>query len=299
MRAELNLPVERVKSPEDVKFFQIAVNGLKGGHSGSDIHLQRASAAKLMARLLRGIENLCGLCEITGGSKDNAINREIKAIVFAVPENFEKIKSIILEYEKIFNKEYLGAEYGINITVEALNTAPETVLSQETFKKAVDMLTLIPYGVVTMSMEMKGLVESSSNIGVVRTYSDRITVISATRSSVMTRRDAIEEQFVAISRLTGAELTVRGKYPAWEYRKKSGLRNTMLSAYRELFGTEARLNAIHAGLECGLFAGRLPDLDMASIGPDMSGVHTTEERLSIPSVERTYRYLTEILKRLK
>ena len=298
MRAELNLPLKRETVPSDAKPYQITINGLKGGHSGSDIHLQRASAIKLMGRFLYEIKNLCCLCEITGGNKDNAIPRETKAIICANDKNIAAIKEKSEEFEKIFNHEYLNVEYGIKINVETINTEIKSVLSKDTFSTALDMLNLIPYGVVTMSMSMKGLVESSTNIGVIRTYDDKITVISAPRSSVISRRDIIEKQFESIARLCGASLTVRGKYPAWEYREDSVLRGIMVETYKELFGTEPKVNAIHAGLECGLFSGERPDIDMTSIGPDMSGVHTTEEKLSIPSVARTYNYLLAILKNM-
>ncbi len=299
MRIEISLPVERQKAPEGCVFKTISVNGLKGGHSGSDIHLQRASAIKLLGRVLKGIEDVCGLCDIFGGSKDNAIPREASAIIFIKPENEVKIKEILSSFEKTFADEYSKEEYGISVKLSDFSGAPEFVMSESTFNKAVDMLNIMPYGVMTMSSKMPGLVESSVNIGVLRSFEDKITVVSAPRSSVISRRDVIEEQFKAISRILGAQIELRGKYPAWEYKDNSPLRDVMVETFKDLFNCEPKVNAIHAGLECGLFAGVLPEMDMASIGPDMSGVHTTEEKLSIPSVERIYRYLTEILKRLK
>ncbi len=298
MRAEININTER-KPVENNTFYQISISGLKGGHSGSDIHLKRANAIKLMARVLNKLEDFCDICEITGGNKDNAIPRETKAIVCVDYKNFENLNNVILDCKNVFNNEYSGAEGYIDICVDKIDIKPKTVLSKNTFKKIVDIINIIPFGVVTMSAQIEGLVESSNNIGVIRTYDDKITITSAPRSSVISRRDIIEQQFISIGRITGANVVIRGKYPAWEYKEKSNLRDIAKKTYKELFGKDSKVNAIHAGLECGIFSEKMPDLDIVSIGPNMEAVHTTEEKLSVSSVERIYSYIVEILKRLK
>ena len=301
MRAELKVPVKRMAAPPNAVYCQISISGLKGGHSGSDIHLNRASAIKLAGRLMNELFNsgLCGLCEVTGGNKDNAIPRETKIIVWCAEKDIKEINEIVLKCEEMFSKEYSPAENGITITMDKIDIRPETVLSADTFGVIKDVINLIPFGVVFMSGKINGLVESSNNIGVIRTYKDYVSIISAPRSSVETRRDLIESKFVSISRLTGSALEIRGKYPAWEYREISPLRDIMVETYKDMFGKEMCVNAIHAGLECGILSKGMPQVDMVSIGPEMYDVHTTEERISVSSVERTYKYIIEVLKRLK
>jgi len=297
MRAELLLDAERKEYNGKGNVYQIMISGLKGGHSGADIHLQRANAIKLSARVLKEIEGLCSLCEITGGNKENAIPREAKIIICT--DNIDRVNEKLKNIENILNREYYGIEDGINIKAENIDIEINSILSEKTYKDITDMLLLIPCGVITMSADMEGIVESSSSIGVIRTYEDKISVISAPRSSVISRRDYIELQFRAIASAIGCKLNVRGKYPAWEYRKDSPLRDAVVESYEEMFGKKPKIEAIHAGLECGTFAEKVPSMDMVSIGPEMYDVHTTEERISISSSNRVYNYLLDILKKLK
>lgn len=301
LRAKITIPVVWEKARAGHTAFKITIKGLKGGHSGSDIHLQRANANKLMGRLLDNLtkEVPIKITEINGGNMDNAIPREAETVVNCEEQDCGMVSGLCQAFEDLCNKEYRGIEDHISVTVEKLPAAPNRVLSVVTVQRAIAVLMLIPYGVKTMSVDIEGLVESSNNIGIVRTEQDKISFTSATRSSVATRKQLICDEMKMIAMLTGGEFTTRAAYPAWEYNPNSRLREVLENTYKTMFGKEAKIDAIHAGLECGLFSEKLDGCDMVSIGPDMADVHTPDERLSISSTKRTWEYLKEILKNLK
>lgn len=298
MRAKITLPLQKQPADETFSAFKIIISGLKGGHSGSDIHLQRASANKLMGRVLNTALNELGgfLAEVNGGNMDNAITRDAEAIVLV--RDGEKLAEELKKFENIFRNEYKNVDDSIIVSSEKIN-APKEVMTAETGRKAVSVLMLIPFGVETMSMEIKGLVESSSNIGIVRTNENEITFDSAVRSSVNSRKWLICDKMQAIADLCGGKFEWRNEYPAWEYKENSPLRNILSETYEKMFWQKPHIDAIHAGLECGLFCGKMPDCDMVSIGPEMANVHTPDEVISVSSVERTYNYLLAVLKNLK
>jgi dipeptidase D len=294
LKAEIILPIEKKENDKDC--FEITIYGLKGGHSGSDIHLQRASAVKLMGRVLNRIEDLCFLISVDGGKMDNAIPRSCKAVIST--DKPQVIERTIEKCEKIFKNEFHISDSGIKIKFEKTKNY-EFALDKKTAENAVSLLILIPYGVIDMSLDIKGLVETSNNLGIVETKDDEMIFVSAARSAVGTKKELTSEQFKSLALLTGARLNIKGRYPAWEFRQDSPLRDTLLSVYREMFKKEAKVTTIHAGLECGIFSDNLMGADMVSIGPQMYGIHTTEEKISISSVERTWNFVLEVLKRLK
>lgn len=163
-------------------------------------------------------------------------------------------------------------------------------------KKAVSYLLAMPNGIQAMSTDVEGLVETSLNLGMMKLTKEHLRLTYAVRSSLESGKAAVRGKMSAISELAGAEMEVHGEYPGWAYRKDSPLRDKMIRLYEKLYGKKPKVQAIHAGLECGLFAGKLPGLDCISYGPDMKGIHTTEEVLSISSVRRVWEYLLEILK---
>jgi len=298
MRVTIALPIKRVSADSAKKAFKIMISGLKGGHSGSDIHLNRANANKLMGRLLEKLSLKCGchIAEINGGAMDNAITRDAEAVVLADDEL--KLKNCLEEMEAAFKEEYKDTDGGIKISAEEFDGVNK-VFDEETAKKAVSILNGIVYGVVSMSEKIKGLVQSSSNIGVVATKENEITFTSAVRSSVNEEKWEICNSLKALAEENGASFSYKGEYPAWEYRENSPLRDVMAKTYEKMFWSMPHIDAIHAGLECGLFSGKMPDCDMVSIGPEMADVHTPNERVSISSVERTYNYIIAVLKNLK
>ncbi len=300
-KAHLMIPGEWESVPEGLMPVRIKIRGLLGGHSGSDIHLQRANANKLMGRILRQTAKSLyfRLESINGGLMDNAITRECDAVIYIAPEDMEELADICAQFESIFNNEYSGSEDGIFVIAEKAENNEDRVLKTANANGVIYALNLIPYGVERISLEINGLVESSNNLGVVKTTDDGIDMVSAVRSSVATVKYDILERLSMIAELAGGKLTIKSEYPGWEYKKESGLRDTCVEAYKEMFGAEPEIQAIHAGLECGLLSSKAPDIDMISIGPEMHDVHTPAERISIASVSRTWDYLKFVLKNLK
>ena len=298
-KAHLVIPMIWEKTPDGLISVKIKISGLLGGHSGSDIHLQRASAGKLMGRILRQTAKTFyfRLAGINGGLMDNAITRECEAVICLPKEDIEEFADMCGQFEAIFNNEYKDSEEGIKVTAEICEK-PEKVM---TVKKALDVIyavNLIPYGVQRVCLSMNGLVETSNNLGIIRTTEDNVELVSAVRSSIATVKYDILEKMAMIAELIGGNFYIKSQYPGWEYRPDSSLRDICVETYREMFGKEPVVESIHAGLECGLLSSKAPQIDMISIGPDMRGVHTPDEKLSISSVGRIWDFMLNVLKKL-
>lgn len=299
-RMRMYLPAERKAASADKKTVAVRIRGLKGGHSGADIHLQRASANALMGRLLLELREKIGydLVQVNGGNMDNAICREAEAILCIDPAREGEAKERLAELQDIFWAEYKDRESDILLTMEETEAAAE-VLTGEVRDNIIALLQLLPYGVQTMDTNMEGLVESSSNIGILRTEEDHIFIDNAVRGSVESRKEAICKKIEVLGELCGAKVVGVNDYPGWQYNPDSELLKIFKEAWTEKFGKEPKVVAIHAGLECGLFAKKIPGLDLISLGPDMHDVHTPDERLSISSTIRVWEYLKYVLKKLK
>ncbi len=299
-RVRVYLPAERADSPVGKKAYQISIRGLKGGHSGADIHLQRANANRLMGRMLYMLKEAVdfSVASVDGGNMDNAICREAGATVLLAEKNEGTVRELLEKWEKMIQEEYNSCETSITITMESLQEEVFKVLTEETKNKLIHILLLLPYGVQTMSMEMEGLVESSSNIGIVKTTSEHIYFDNAVRSSVESRKELICEKIYSLASLCGARVDDVNDYPGWKFNPNSPLLKLFAKTYEEFYGKEAEISAIHAGLECGLFSEKISDLDMVSIGPEMHDVHTPDERLSISSTIRVWEFLKEVLKKM-
>lgn len=303
IRATLHLAVERIESDINKIPIAIQIRGLKGGHSGTEIHLQRPNANKLMGRILLEIKNVCNydLAAINGGLMDNAIARECEAVVLINPQEFSILEDCVKSLEKTFIHEYRGCDTGILLkTIQLKESVPKS-MNKKTRDNIISALILIPYGVRTVSMEIEGakLVESSSNIGIVKTNEEFVDFTSAIRSSVSSRKTIILQEIKLIAELIGAEVSLRGDYPAWEFKSDSPLLTIFQNTYQTLYSKKAEVQSIHAGLECGVFAGKIEGMDIISFGPDMFDVHTPDERLSISSTARVWEFLKEVLKQLK
>lgn len=300
-RILMTLPVERQKSPKWGTPYLLKIKGLKGGHSGADVHLGRANANKLMGRVLFALANLYEhrIADINGGNMDNAITREAEAVLLLHENDAEEIKTFIAKIETTFIFEFLGREEEISVTLERLDEKVLKVFTPAVEKKIVYILSLIPNGITTMYPGAAGFVESSSNIGIVRTEEDVVVFQSAMRSSSPDMITGLYNQHASVAFICDAQLDYTGDYPSWEYNPDSALLAICKEAYQDMYGKEADVVSIHAGLECGLLGEKIPGLDMISIGPDMSGVHSPEEKLDIESTERVWDYLKEVLKRIK
>ena len=293
--ATMNVPVERrtVYGP----CIRLVVDGLQGGHSGADIHLNRANANKIMGEFMNRIQNLMPLCltALAGGAKDNAIPRSCQATMVAMGIHLERINAIAEQLQAEVREQYNEPEATVQaFDVDALGG---NALTTESTAKIISLLCAAPNAVQSWSQDIEGLVQTSLNLGIIK-LGERFSATFSVRSSVNAEKLELLAQLKALAEMFGASYTEAGAYPAWEYKKESHLRDVMVSTYREMFGRDASVEAIHAGLECGLFSEKLPGLDCVSIGPQMHDIHTSRERLEIKSTERTWNFLLEVLKNL-
>ena len=272
----------------------IEIKGLLGGHSGMDIIKQRANSNRLMGRLLNLLCIDYDLAKIQGGSKNNAIPRECEAILVVNKDDVDRTKDCINQILNIFKHEFSTSDP--DITIECNETNIDKVFTEETKNNVINLLNLIPNGIQTMSMDIKGLVESSTNLGVVHTTENSVTFECAVRSSVKTLKDDITNKMDLLATSLGGKLRLESDYPAWEYAKGSKLEKICVETYEKLTGKKPVIMAIHAGLECGLLLDKMPHAQAISLGPDMFEVHTPNEHLSISSTKRTWDYLVAILK---
>ena len=276
---------------------RLAVDGLRGGHSGAEIHKNRANANKVMGEFLGRIQKLMPLCltSFSGGSKDNAIPRSCQATAVAMGIHLERINDVAEALQAEIREKYDEPEATVQaFDVDALGG---NGLSTEDTAKVIALLCAAPNGVQAWSSDIPGLVQTSLNLGIAK-LGDRFAATFSVRSSVNQEKQALLEKLRELSAFYGGSYSQMGEYPAWEYRKDSDLRDTMVRIYRQMFGKEPEVLAIHAGLECGLLGQKLPGLDCVSIGPQMHDIHTSREKLEIASTERTWRFLLEVLKAL-
>lgn len=297
LRTDCHIPVNR-ESVKGGAFMEISVGGLLGGHSGTEINKERANAIKLLGITLLQISNFVPfrLVEICGGEKDNAIPREAKAIV-CVPE--DKKDSFVDELGRIENEERnenKSKEKELFIKAVQLNCHDAAAFDAGSTEKVLRFLALLPNGVIAMSADIEGLVETSLNVGILRTDADEVVSSSAIRSSIETAKQKVRMQVDTFARIFGGYTESRGEYPGWQFNPDSKLRADMVRIYREMFGKDVQVEALHAGLECGIMISKIPGLDCVSYGPNIYDIHTTEEKLSISSAARMWDYLLEILK---
>lgn len=278
--------------------YRVKITGLAGGHSGTEIGLGRANANKLMGRLLFELGKMVdyGLIRVAGGAKDNAIAREAVAEIVIPESDTDEAQAVVSRWGGEISDEYRTTDKNIRIILEDLGKYSGPVFSFASAQKTIYLLFNSPYGVQTMSAQLPGLVESSLNLGVVTTEKDHVVFTWAVRSSVRSRKWLINDQLQYMTEMLGGEYSYTGDYPEWEYRDDSKLRPLAAEMYVSMFGKEPKVCTIHAGLECGLFAEKMPGEDMISIGPDIIDIHTPNERLSISSTKRTYDYVCALLK---
>ena len=276
---------------------RLVVDGLQGGHSGAEIHKNRANANKVMGEFMSRVQKLMPLCltSFSGGTKDNAIPRSCQATLVAMGIRLERINAIAQELQQEIREKYDEPEAVVQaFDVDALGG---NSLSTEDTARVIALLCSAPNGVQAMSREIPGLVQTSLNLGIAK-LGDRFTATFSVRSSVNQEKQELLEKLRALADFHEGTYSQMGEYPAWEYRKDSPLRDTMVRLYREMFGKDPQVLAIHAGLECGLLGEKLPGLDCVSIGPQMHDIHTSREKLEIASTERVWRFLLEVLQAL-
>ncbi|WP_455590528.1 aminoacyl-histidine dipeptidase [Bacteroides sp.] len=288
---------ERV--PEGYYFCKVTVKGLKGGHSGGDIHLGRGNANKILNRFLSlmgaSYDNRFFLCEFNGGNLRNAIPREAYAI-FAVPEEYKHdVRTTLNVFTAEIENELGAIEPDIKIVLESENPCKYAIDATTTLN-LVRAIYGCPHGVYAMSQDIPGLVETSTNLASVKMKEDNtIRIETSQRSSILSSRNDMAYTVRAIFSLAGAELEWGDGYPGWKPNPHSAILNVAIDSYKRLFGVEPKVKAIHAGLECGLFLDKYPSLDMISFGPTLTGVHSPDERMHIPSVDKFWKHLLDVL----
>ena len=294
-KSVISLPLPR--HPVYGPCVKLTVDQLQGGHSGVDIDKKRANACKIMGVLLDRVQKLFPICisSIQGGAKDNAIPRSCSVTFVALGMYIERINEITQQLEQEIRSNF--DEPYVIIQGDDVDALGANALTTEDSAKVIRLLNEVPNGILAWSQDIEGLVQTSLNLGILE-LGEKLRLSFAIRSSVSAEKQEMAERLCSIAEEFGAEYEQYGDYPAWEYRKDSPLRDRMVSVYRQLYGADPKVEAIHAGLECGLLAEKLPGLDCVSIGPDMQDIHTSRERLSISSTQRTWAFLKEVLKAL-
>lgn len=279
--------------------YRLCVEGLQGGHSGGEIHKERGNSNCLAGRLLYACQKVADvrLMTMEGGLADNAIPRQTCMEVVVPLREAEAFEAALGRFERAVAKELSVKDPGFRVAVQKKETGRFSALTREDGRKAAFLLLTLPCGVQSMSADIPGLVQTSLNLGILKLSQDAMHLDYSVRSSLESEKELLLDKAGAILESQGCSVSVTGEYPAWEYRKDSPLRDKMVAVYREMYHKEPKIEAIHAGLECGLLSGKIPDLDCVSIGPDMRDIHTTEERLCISSVERVWEYVLAVLQK--
>ena len=290
------LPLSR--APFDGTVLTVTVGGLQGGHSGVEIDKGRGNSNLLMGRVLSAIrrETAVRLISAQGGQKDNAIPLETVALVAAA--DAEGVRRACEQMDGALKNEYRVTDPKVFVSLSQ-GKADLLPMDEDSTSRAVCLLTCAPNGIQSMSADIPGLVQTSLNLGVLTTSQDTLEASFCVRSSVDSQKEMLVDRLRCLAVQLGGTAAVSGDYPGWEYRQDSPLRNLMVEVFTQQYGHAPKVEAIHAGVECGLFAGKLPGLDCVSFGPDLTDIHTCRERLHISSVQRVWTMVVELLGRIK
>lgn len=284
---------------ENYAFYEIKVAGLKGGHSGLEIHTGRGNAIKIITRLLWNLQAQMKikLGHIEGGNKHNAIPREAFATVAVPKDNKKQFESFVTSFNHTIKLELATNEPDLNVTAEKQRKAIK-VMDGKTQDRILNALYACPHGVITMSPDIPGLVETSTNLATVNTSGNKVNVVTSQRSSVATENVDITNMVSSVFRLAGAEITSGDGYPGWKPNVNSEILGVFKNTFLSLYGKEPEVKAIHAGLECGIINEKYPDMDMISFGPTMFGVHSPDEKLKYDTVPHFWEQLSTVLKNI-
>lgn len=305
---DVNIPINSYqKVPKQAVSCNLSITGLLGGHSGTEIIRGRANAHKILGRVLYAMNQSIryGIVSLEGGKKDNAIacNTFVKIVVDS--DDYENLEELLKDINQELGAEYHNCDDGILLSLEKNEDMPDVMISNKSKEILTFFLVNMPNGVVKMSPDIENLVETSLNCGVLEMVnavddedSDSIHLGFSLRSSIESAKWNLYEQLEYLAEFLGCTCTFSGNYPGWKYRSDSQLRKVMLDVYKQQYQKDAEVTAIHAGLECGIFADRIPNLDIVSFGPNIYDIHTVKERLEIASVERVWKFLIAVLEEL-
>lgn len=297
-RVEVDIPLTREKTETGMVQLSLSIAGLLGGHSGIEIHKGRGNANWLLGSILCGLSLRYDvrLVHMKGGLADNAIPREAESVILIRESDREEILSYLETEEAKIKESLKDTDSGFVLKKDCHNgKVSASCCTRESTANALSCLCKLPNGVIAMSEDVEGLVETSLNLGVLSLEEESLHLQYATRSSVDQAKEELCRHMKQTAERAGASVKVGSSYPGWAYRKESPLREKMVQIYERMYGKKPVLEAIHAGLECGILAGKIDDLDCVSIGPDLENVHTAQERMSIDSVGRVWTYLLEVL----
>ena len=298
-RANCHLPLQ-TESGSGVTY-EVTVGGLLGGHSGGEIHKERGNSNCLFGRLLWALSSQVPvrLVSVNGGLADNAIPRETKAVLALASEDEKQYEEVLFQViDKVaadVKEELATKDPDFNIKAEKGSEGSFISVTTKDTRKAAAFLWSLPNGVQAMSADMQGLVETSLNLGILQSDETGLWADFSVRSSVESAKEALIEKVKTVTELAGGSVELSGDYPGWKYRVHSPLREKMVALYEKMYGVAPKVEAIHAGLDCGLLSSKIEDLDCVSFGPQMSDIHTTEETLSISSTKRVWEYLVSLL----
>ena len=285
-----------IDAPQDYFFFHVAIKGLTGGHSGDDISKNRANANKLLNRFLSQISAKYDmyLCEIDGGNLHNAIPREARALCAVPMKHKEDVRIDMNIYTAEIENEFSVTEP--NLRTELGSESPcAKAIDRDTVARLLQSVYAVHHGVYAWSQDMPGLVETSSNLASIKMVDGKIKIVTSQRSSILSSRKDMSQVVRSAFLLGGAEVTTGDGYPGWKPNPSSPILKVAIESYKKLFGVEPKVKAIHAGLECGLFLEKYPHLDMFSTGPTLRGVHSPDERMHIPAVDKFWQHLLDVL----
>jgi len=295
-----NLPIARAPIPSGYTAYRMEVKGLRGGHSGLDIVQNRGNAIRLVARALdsAAVAMPLALVALEGGDKHNAIPREAWATIAVRSADAEAFSTLCKAQNDAFRTEFASAEPELSLTITTLSQTPKDSMDEQSTRTALRFLLALPHGVLAMSRDLPGLVETSSNLARVRTEAAELVVLTSSRSSNMSSLNGVIHQIAAVAELAGGTPLPNRGYPGWQPNMGSKVFASAKRVWKKAFGVEPRFTAIHAGLECGIIGEKFPGMDMLSFGPTICGPHSPEERVSIPTVERVYVFTRALLEDL-
>ncbi len=292
--------IDFVEPHSDYKTFLLKVGGLRGGHSGLNIHEGFGNAIKLLARALYNLNNEFHyhLSAINGGSAHNAIPREAEAVIDVPADQVDRLRAFVQKYQQIFRDELKFTDKEVTVSVQEQPKAQKVFGTQ--FKdRLVAVLYAMPHGVIAMSRAMEGVVETSTNLATIKTADDKVEMLTSQRSAIASSITDVSDKVKALGELGDFEVEQNDGYPAWQPNPDSRLLQICKSIYKEKFGKEPEVTAIHAGLECGIIGEKYNGMDMISFGPDITGAHSPDEKIRIESVKNVWEFLLEILKKIE
>ena len=284
-----------VREEKEGIYCELKIRGLLGGHSGIEIHEERANANILLGRFFLCLKEVCEYDIVTmkGGAKDNAIAKDAQAQF--ITSDIDLTRKMVAQFQEYMRVEYGVKDPEIELVLEDQGEKVCQVLDALSQEKILTALNLMPNGIVAMSADIEGLVETSLNMGVMELDEKELVLDYSIRSSITSAKNMLSDKIIQLTKMLGGDTELHGDYPSWTYDRESEFRDLCLDVFRKMYGKEAKVDIIHAGLECGILSGKIPGLECISIGPDMQDVHTPNEKISISSVARVWEYIKAVL----